>query len=463
MVRQRFIYCGIAAVYILSGEVRAQSDVELRTSLDAANQDAVADPSTTDSEAAPPVVIATRPTTLEVNPPVEPLPPPRKWQHESEDDPYAALGIDMGGLTLFPVMRAGIVASDNPDLSDIDRKGDVGLRLRPSLRIASDWVRHEFTFEGAGDVIYYDERSENDTADANALARLRLDVLRSTTLVLQADYLRSEESGADSQVPDTAVGNRVDQSFGGSAALTQRYGRLATTLRTGAQVQYYGDVELAGGGKEHNSDREYVQPDAVLRVGYETSPAIQPFVEAAYTPRIHFENKDRNGFERNSDGYRAAVGVAFEPSPIWSGELALVYLLREYEDPSLDTIDTFGVNGLVTWRPSELTTFDLTLGTSIDETADAGSSGARVYEGRLGFSHDLRYDLAITGRAGLTYEDFQGTDETNLTPRAGAGILWRMTRSLAWTLDYDFVYNDSNLPDSDYYENRVTAGVEVRR
>jgi hypothetical protein len=38
-----------------------------------------------------------------------------------------------------------------------------------------------------------------------------------------------------------------------------------------------------------------------------------------------------------------------------------------------------------------------------------------------------------------------------------------MNRSLAWTLDYDFVYNDSNLADSDYYENRVTAGIEVRR
>jgi hypothetical protein len=458
MVRQRFIYCGIAAVFLWSGEVQAQQDLSLRSSIDAQEQDEPAP----ESDADTPVATAAQPTALEVNPHIEPPPPPRR-RRVSADDEYEALGIIAGGLTVLPALRAGIVASDNPDLSSSDRKGDIGARLRPSLRIASDWIRHEFTFEGSGDLIYYDERSENDSIDAGARARLRLDVLRSTSLALEADYSRTEESGADSEVPDTAIGNRVDQSFGGDAALTHHYGPLSAALKAGAQVQYYSDVKLAGGGKERNGDREYVEPETVLRVGYETSPALQPFVEVAYAPRIHFENRDRNGFERSSDGYRAAAGLTFDPSPLWSGELAAVYLLRDYEDSRLDTIDVFGLIGRFIWRPTELTTFELKLDTSLNETADAGSSGSRVYEGRLGVSHDLRDNLTLTGGTGLSYEDFQGTDETNLKLRAAAGTEWRMNRSLAWTLDYEFVYNDSNLPDSDYYENRVTAGIEVRR
>ena len=47
--------------------------------------------------------------------------------------------------------------------------------------------------------------------------------------------------------------------------------------------------------------------------------------------------------------------------------------------------------------------------------------------------------------------------------RTNAGLLWRMNRWLAWTLDYDLIYNDSNVPGNDYYENRVTAGIELRR
>jgi hypothetical protein len=458
MVRQRFIYCGIAAVFLWSGEAQAQQDLSLRSSLDALEPGGSAPEPDTDA----PVVTAAQPTALEVNPLIEPPPPPRKRRVDADDE-YEALGIVAGGLIVFPVLRAGIVASDNPDLDSSDRKGDIGARLRPSLRVTSDWIRHELIFEGAGDLIYYDERSENDSIDADARARLRLDVLRSTTLALEADYSRTEESGADSEVPDTAIGNRVDQSFGGDAALTHHYGRLSATLKAGAQAQYYSDVKLAGGGRERNGDREYVEPETVLRVGYETSPAIQPFVEVAYAPRIHFENRDRNGFERSSDGYRAAAGLAFEPSPLWSGELAAVYLLRDYEDSRLETIDAFGLIGRIIWRPTELTTLELKLDTSLNETADAGSSGSRVYEGRLGVSHNLRDNLTLTGGTGLAHEDFQGTDETNLKLRAAAGIEWRMNRSLAWTLDYDFVYNDSNLPDSDYYENRVTAGIEVRR
>jgi hypothetical protein len=464
MVRLRFIYCGIAAAFILSGEVQAQDSVALRTSLDAPQPDPGTIDATDQPEAPAPLMLAAKPTTLEVNPLVEPPPPlPRKRGAEAEEDPYAALGIEAGGLTLFPVFRAGAVFSDNPGTVETDRKGDFGVRLRPSLRITSDWIRHELSVEGSGDLIYYNNETENDSKEAAALARLRLDVLRSTTLTLEANYTLADENGSDSEVPDTAIGNRTDQSLGSGASLTHRFGRLATTLRAGADVQYYGDVELAGGGEERNADREYVEPEALLRVAYETSPAFKPFVEAAYTPRFHFEDRDRNGFDRNSDGYRVAVGVGFDPSPLWSGELALTYQWRDYDDSRLETLDTFGVAGIVTWRPTELTTLDLTLGTGLEETAVDGSSGARTYDARLGISHDLRDYLTLRGSAGLSYEDFQGADETELQLRSNAGVLWRMNRWLAWTFDYDFIYNDNNQPGLDYYENRITAGIEVRR
>lgn len=454
MVRQRFIYCGIAAAFFLSGAAQAQDyPLGLRASLDASDSPG----ETPETE-----MSVAEATTLEVNPPLD-LPPEPVRKRRAEDDPYAALGLDMGGLTVFPVLRAGIVASDNPAASNSDRKGDIGVRLRPSLRITSDWIRHELFIEGEGDFIAYEDRSENDSNDAFLFTRLRLDVRRSTTLVLDASYVLSQENGADSEVPDTAIGNRTDQSFSQNVALTHRAGRVATTLRAGSDWQYYGDVDLAGGGKEDNADREYVEPIAALRVGYEASPAFTPFVEAAYAPRIHFQKRDRNGLERSSDGYRFGAGVAFEPSPLWSGELALVYALRDYEDPDLETLDVFGLNGRVTWRPSELTTFDLTLATGLNETASADSSGARTYDARLGIAHDLRDNLTVSASAGLTYEKYQGTDETDLTLRTNAGLLWRMNRWVAWTLDYDLTYNDSNIPANDYYENRITAGIELRR
>jgi len=462
MVRQRFIYCGIAAAFILAGEAQAQGqespDSGLRPSLEAT--DPPVDGDQTDGEIVP--AVAAKPTTLEAGLiAVEPPPPPRR-KSRNEDDPYAALGLDVGGLTVFPVLRAGIIVSDNPANSSTDRKGDIGARLRPSLRVTSDWIRHELSIDGSGDFVFYNEQSENDARAADVRARLRLDVLRSTTLALDAGYVLTQENGSDSEVPDTAIGNRTDQSFSQNVILTHRTGLLATTLRAGSVWQYYGDVDLAGGGKEINSDREYVEPQAALRVSYEASPAMRPFVEVGYAPRIHFKDRDRNGLDRDSDGYRVEAGVAFEPSPLWSGELGIEYMLRDYADPSLASVDIFGLTGQVTWRPTELTTVDLSFSTDLNETASADSSGSRVYGTRLAVAHDLRDYITLNGSVSLDYEDFQGSDETELTLRSNAGILWRLNRWIAWTLDYDFIYNDSSLPDSDDYENRLTAGIELR-
>jgi len=137
-------------------------------------------------------------------------------------------------------------------------------------------------------------------------------------------------------------------------------------------------------------------------------------------------------------------------------------MLRDYADPSLASVDIFGLTGQVTWRPTELTTVDLSFSTDLNETASADSSGSRVYGTRLAVAHDLRDYITLNGSVSLYYEDFQGSDETELTLRSNAGILWRLNRWIAWTLDYDFIYNDSSLPDSDDYENRLTAGIELR-
>src|SRR5215216_3319317 len=147
MVRRRFMYCGIAAAFILSGGTHAQEVSSPRASLDAPDR-----PVDAPEDEAVPVIIAARPTTLEVNPLVEPPPPPLP-RRRPEAEPYAVLGLDIGGLTVFPVLRAGIIVSDIPASASSNRKGDIGARLRPSLLITSDWIRHEPTVEGAGDFI----------------------------------------------------------------------------------------------------------------------------------------------------------------------------------------------------------------------------------------------------------------------------------------------------------------------
>jgi hypothetical protein len=464
MAGRRLKYPALAAACLLSAtSAVAQEPPPLRSGVDL---DPIGELLARDEQEAPvPVKIVPKTTSLEVNPsePEEQAAPVRLKSRPPDENPYEQQGMRAGALIVYPTLGIGGVVTDNVGGDNTHRKSDIGVNLKPSLRIVSDWVRHEYEFNGSGDFDFYANESDNDQMEANVLSRLRVDVRRGTTLTLQSGYILSQDGNEDSDVPDTAIGDRTDHRFDTSAALAHKLGRVEARLTGGAAIQLYEDVDLQGGGKEDNSDRNYVEPSVALRLGYEISPALRPFVEASYEPRRHFETPDRNGLDRDSDGLELRAGVAFEPSPIWSGELALEYLLREYDDPTLDSIDAFGLSGNIVWQPSELTTVTFTADTSLDETSDPSSSGSRNYTGRVDVAHDLRDYLTIKGGTGIEYEDFQGTDETELILRARTGMIWRLNNWLAWTLDYDFIYSDSSLPATDYYENRVTAGIELRR
>src|SRR5204862_4248446 len=138
-------------------------------------------------------------------------------------------------------------------------------------------------------------------------------------------------------------------------------------------------------------------PSLALRLSYIDPPALKPFVELAYAPRFHDEKFDRNGLRRDSQGLMASVGVALDQGPYWLGEMALVYTMRDYEDSALATNDIIGINGNLTWSPTDLTSLVMTLATGLDESSSATSSGTKIWSGRLDVAHELRENLILLG------------------------------------------------------------------
>ncbi|CAN5473406.1 hypothetical protein BH10PSE7_BH10PSE7_14680 [soil metagenome] len=454
MIRRRAWFPLLATAYFLSVPGAVAQDADgLRPS---------ADDIAGEEEPQVPQAIAAPPTYLTVNPPLE-SESPRLRRRAPDADPYAPLGVDLGGLTAFPALRLGVTATDNVAQTHSDRDSDLGFNVRPSLRVESDWVRHSFQLEGTGEFIFYKDQSDQDTKTADIRSRLKLDVRRTTDLIFEGGYALTQESASNIDVPDAATSDRTDQAADISSALTHRMGRVESTLRGSALWRFYDDVDLSGGGTEDNADRDYVEPRIAFRTGYEVSPAFRPFVEAAYDPRFHRKSVDRNGLRRDSDGYQFSAGAAFDPSPIWSGELAVTYLIRNYDDSALDDNDAVGLNGSVLWQPTEITRVRFTAITDLNETSLADSSGSREYTAKFDIAHDLRDNLTAIVGASADYEDFQGINADELILSANAGLIWRLNRSLALTADYDFTWSDSSEPSSDYNEHRVTAGIELRR
>ena len=177
-------------------------------------------------------------------------------------DPYAARGVKLGGMTLYPSLEAGTLYTSNVASSATDARSDFGLSAIPSLRFESDWVRHSWTGQASGDFIAYLKNDDLNTAQADASSKFRLDIRHTTRAEFEASYALGQEGSENSEVPDTAIGNRTDHTLRANAAIIHDFGGLEGRAKLGIERQIYEDVDLSGGGTEDNSDRNNYTPSA---------------------------------------------------------------------------------------------------------------------------------------------------------------------------------------------------------
>ncbi len=405
---------------------------------------------------------APQPIRLQSNQPQSlPLPPPPP-PPQPEADPFQPIGIQAGSFRLFPVLEITSNFTDNVRTDPGGKLKDVGLRLAPSLRLQSDWVRHSLNFNASSQHVFYAKAKEINSNTFTASSALQLDIRHDTNLVNTTTYQLSETSSASSEVPGTAIGNRNDHELSFTSALTHRFTRVVATLTGGIDWLFFDDVKLTGGGRENNDDREYIEPSARLRLGYEISPAIIPFTEVGYTPRIHKKTLDRNGLARDSQGLTASAGVGFNLSPIWDGEVALVFEHRDFKDSSLNNINALGLNASINWRPTELTTLTFASTSSIDESTTAGISGIRNFGLAFDITHRFRENLTGTLDFGFVYNDFIGTGNDDKYYTVQAGFAYAIRRELEWIANYQFTHFQSGTAGSSYTENRISTGVRFR-
>jgi hypothetical protein len=175
---------------------------------------------------------------------------------------------------------------------------------------------------------------------------------------------------------------------------------------------------------------------------------------------LHEQAVDRNGERRNSQGGAVSLGAVIDAEPLWSGDLALRYERRFYDDPGLDPAGIIGLAGNLIWRPSATTTFALTATSGLSETVNAGDSATPDQGVTLGLTQLFRDDVALTALGGVDWSGGEGGGD--LTWTASLGITWALGRHAALLAGYDLTIFDSADAASAYVENRLSAGLQLR-
>ena len=398
---------------------------------------------------------ATIDPSLLVTPPVRRRPPP-------EEDPFAPTGIHVGGFTLRPAIEVGGGYDTNPARVPVGKPSWYEV-VAPELLVNSNWSRHELTAVLRGSYSAFQPASDLNRPSLDARVNGRIDVSRNTYLNFEGRYLISTDRPGSPNIQADLARPPIAQTFGATAGLGQRFNRLEVTAKATADRTIYQDSTFIDGETESNDDRNFNRYGGDVRVAYELTPGVKPFLEGGADTRLHDFNPDRFGVFRNSTGGSARAGTTLEISRILTGDIAVGWIARNYVDPTLPNISKPSVDALAALA-DEWAYHRQAYGQDDGRRID-GCRRRRRYtrEAALQVDHAFRRWLIATARVAFAVDDYVGSDRVDDRYAISTALTYKLTREVALKAELRRDWRTSNVPGNEYTSYSALVGMRLQR
>lgn len=368
-------------------------------------------------------------------------------------------GILLRNYLVFPSVGAAAVYDDNIFKSPTDKRGDFRSEVTPSVRFLSQLPRHVLDLSLDGKIVSYLEHPDQDYADVRARLDGALHFDHAHTLAagilsgIEHEEVRDTGAPANAAEPTTFFHNRA------TAGITRDAGRLYGTFSTSFESWDYEDVRAIDGTEIDQDMRDLDLWSATLKAGYRFSPG---FELVGKVRGLRGLNQGIGENNRDSTGYEAAAGVAFETSPLLRWRLLGGYGLRTFDEPSQKDVDSLLLEGEVQWLPTQRVTVYGTAKRSIVDTpsAEAGGWVETTFRGRL--DYDLWHSAVLRIEAGVSDADFTGADRHDRTYSARIGLDYYYTKNWLFSVGYEHQFRDSSDDAFDMSRNRFLVGAKLR-
>ncbi|ALL14895.1 outer membrane beta-barrel protein [Caulobacter henricii] len=385
---------------------------------------------------------------------------------------YEAAGIKAGGFTLYPRATVEAVNDDNIYAVAAGEQSDTVWKLKPEVAVRSNWSRNALgAFASAGINRYSDfdtENSEEYTLGVNG----RLDVERGSYVTASAQWqsLVEPRSAITAGTPAGATAKPVEYTLGSqNLTAVKEFNRLRLTGKLDARKFNYKDQgrafnqntrdrdEFAYGGKAEYS----VSPDTALFVsviGNTRSYDIDTVGRAASPGRPAVAVNRA----RDSEGYVASVGANFDLSQALRGEVEAGYMEQKYDNYA--DLDGFNAKGRVEWFPTELTTLNLAVSRTIEDSVAPGSAGFIANSTSVGVDHELLRNVLLSASATFGKDKYAVIDRDDKRTAFNASGAFLVNRNVGLFLTYSYLKQDSSgaAKASSFKDNKLAASVALQ-
>ena len=379
-----------------------------------------------------------------------------------EEYPFDPVGLRLGTFTVRPRLDQGIGWTSNANSSE-DGKSSTYSETALRLNAISDWSRHSATVDADLNWRKSISGEKIDEPEGGVNGELRLDLGGDINAVASAGYRVREESASSPSLVAGVADRPLRHTLTGTVGVTRDIARFRFGLTGDVSRNFYGDAKLDDGSVVSQAERDSTLATARLRLGYEISPAIRPFVEAEAGRRFYDETRDSAGYERSADRYALRTGVELDLREKLTGEISGGWLTERPDDDRLASISGFVTAGRLSWSPVRGTSVDLNAATEVEGTTSAGETGSLLYTGSVEVNHQLRSNLTGRAAVGLEYRDYAASDAHDTVLWGEAGLTWWLNRYAGITGRARHEVQRSNLPGRDYDETSVYLGMTFQR
>jgi hypothetical protein len=381
-----------------------------------------------------------------------------------DGDAYSPLGIRGGSFMFFPAVELSTAYSSNPQYIP-HGGGSPYFVVAPELLVQSDWSRHALTATIIGSYTDYTNGSFVPSLNRpylNSKIDGRIDVTHDTQIVLENRLLVSTDNPGSPNLQAGLARLPIDTTLGGTLGVVQAFNRLIVSLKgTFDRVQYQNST-LTDGSTTSNADRDLNQYAGIARVGFDLDAGVKPFVELQQDARVYDQQFDSGGQQRSSLGTSLKAGATVDLFGSLSGAMAIGYLDRTYQDPTLPKVAGVIADGALIWKATALTTATLTASSLVSESTVVGVSGELSRDVGVEVDHAFRRWLIGTLKVGYGQDNYVGDGRLDNRYYASVGMTYKLNRDIWLRTEVREDRLNSNFSGVSYWVTSVLAGVRLQ-
>jgi hypothetical protein len=370
---------------------------------------------------------------------------------ERERKDYDAIGVHVGGFSVFPRLDTRLVYSSNVFATDSNKTADSYLALTPSVEARSNWSRHQLQ----GDAGLRLRRFADTTAlnengwyvHTNGRLDIHGDSYATATLGAERTF---EEPGSTNFPGNAAKPIPINQWTAGVRDVTQ-LNRLRLSAGAVYQDLDYHNVPIVfdpanptlttvdTGGRDRNAWSYDGKAE------FAVSPDTAVFGQLTYTNTDYQDpGGGRFGPNRDSKESGVQVGANFDLSALVRGEVGAGYVQRKYDDSvAFPKVSGLALKGQVEYFPTQLTTLTFNLRRSVEDGTDNNAGGYFATGGGLRVDHEFRRNILINAAADYENDTFEGNTRKDKITTLSAGATYLLNRGLGVNGSIGYVNRDS--------------------